>query len=57
MTFKEIITDDYWLIENIEFWGETKEYHFTATHDDGRIVNLSEKQEIVDNILKELQDE
>ena len=55
-SFREVFTDDDWIIEDIELWTLSDEYHFKATHNDGRVLELSEDRKKVDLIIKEIQD-
>jgi hypothetical protein len=56
VNIKDVLSKKEWNIDEIEYNENTGKYEITATHDDGRTINIKRNRQYVDNLIKELLD-
>tara|TARA_R110000796_G_scaffold22442_1_gene65079 strand:+ start:397 stop:579 length:183 start_codon:yes stop_codon:yes gene_type:complete len=54
---KAIMLSEDWSISNLTYDEEFSKYHFTATHVNGQVLELSKTKKHVDKILKQIENE
>lgn len=54
-SFKDVILSVNWSVSELRYDKEFQMYHFTATHESGRVIEMSKTANHVDKILGEIE--